>query len=155
MMPCYIPAMPKGVYPRKPRKPKKYDAALVRGVQELYGTGRTQAEIAAELGVTQKIVWRLMRHHGIIARPAVVREHIRGEVHPHWKGAAASYKAFHLRLRALYGRPRYCQRCGTTDPRRKYDWANLTGRYDDPADYERMCRHCHRQYDAARRRSGP
>ena len=30
---------------------------------------------------------------------------------------------------------------------KNYDWANLTGHYDDPNDYKRMCRSCHWKYD--------
>jgi hypothetical protein len=111
----------------------------------------TQAEIGGTLGVTQHVIWRLMQHHTITARPAVIRAHVRGPRHPFWKGEAATYKAFHLRLYTLRGAERRCNRCGTTDPRRAYDWANLTGHYADLDDYERMCRHCHRRYDRDRR----
>ncbi len=30
-----------------------------------------------------------------------------------------------------------------------YDWANLTGRYEDPDDYAQMCRPCHAMFDGA------
>ena len=43
-----------------------------------------------------------------------------------------------------------CERCGTTDPTKRYEWANLTGHYEDVADYERMCKSCHERYDRAR-----
>jgi hypothetical protein len=142
--------MPKGVYPRKPRPPKRYGTKLVAAVKRLYEAGLTQKEVAKELLTTQKVVWRIMRYHGIERRPAVVRKPLLGPESQHWKGEAAGYKAFHLRVSKARGSPRKCSVCDTTDPSRVYDWANLTGRYWDMWDYARMCRHCHRRYDRDR-----
>ena len=33
----------------------------------------------------------------------------------------------------------------------RFEWANLTGSYEDIDDYARMCCSCHRSYDAERR----
>jgi CBS domain-containing protein len=55
-------------------KAKTYPAAFVSEVRRLYGEGMTQVEIARELQSTQKVVWRLMRRHGIGARPAIKRD---------------------------------------------------------------------------------
>jgi transposase-like protein len=74
-----------------------------------------------------------------------------GPDNPSWKGDDAGYKALHLRVQQLRGTPSKCERCGRSDDAVVYDWANLTGRYEDPADYERMCRPCHRVFDADRR----
>jgi len=106
----------------------------------------TQREIAAELGLTQKIVWNIMRRHGLKARKAAKRDQWGSRNHS-WKGLHASYQAFHMRVERRRGKPRYCEVCGTTDPNKHYDWANLTGRYHDPNDYARMCRSCHWRYD--------
>jgi hypothetical protein len=46
------------------------------------------------------------------------------------------------------GKPKRCEECGTTDPKKTYDWANQKGRYDDPQDYRRLCRSCHGKLDA-------
>lgn len=143
--------MPKGVYVRAPRRPKTYPAELVDSVRRLYGQGMTQSEISAALGITQKIVWRLMKHHQIASRPAVQRVPLKGVNNRGWKGDNAGYQAMHLRLYALHGAPSLCSVCKSTDPRRRYDWANLTGNYQDINDYARMCRHCHRRYDDSRR----
>lgn len=70
-----------------------------------------------------------------------------------WKGKQAGYEALHLRVKVKYGRPKRCEKCGTTNKRKIYDWANLTGKYDDPKDYSRMCRQCHAKYDKQRRRA--
>jgi hypothetical protein len=32
----------------------------------------------------------------------------------------------------------------------RYEWANLTGDYEDVRDFASMCVRCHRRYDAAR-----
>ena len=120
---------------------------------ELYGEGKTQDEIALELGVTQKIVFNAMKRHNIPARTAAKRDQW-GENNHMWKGDDASKSAFHIRLYKRHGQLNHCDVCGTNDPAHWYDWANLTGHYEDITDYKRMCRSCHRQYDAARRKGG-
>jgi hypothetical protein len=127
-------------------KPKQYPPLLVGKVRALYAGGATQHEIAGQLGLTQKIVWRLMRRHGIQARIAAKRDQ-RGSKNHMWRGGGASYAALHYRMSSLRGQPKCCQKCGTTEPTRTYDWANLTGQYDNPSDYQRMCRSCHWKYD--------
>ena len=73
------------------------------------------------------------------------------ERNPTWLGDTAGYSAFHTRVKRRRGMPSKCDRCGTTNPRNRYEWANLTGHYEDVDDYQRMCTTCHRRYDAARR----
>lgn len=107
----------------------------------------TQVEIAALLKTTQKVVWRFMKNHGIESRGFGKRNQA-GDTNANWKGDSAGIAAFHKRLVALFGRPRRCDVCKTTDRRKHYDWANLTGRYKDPDDYKRMCRSCHWKYDS-------
>jgi hypothetical protein len=138
--------MPKGVYERKPRSLKKYPPDLVAMVRQMYESGATQAETAAAAGTTQKVIWRLMRHHGIAARVAAKRDQ-RGPKNSSWKFSGASYAALHKRVEAARGKPTECSKCGTIDPNESYDWANLTGRYDRIDDYARMCRSCHWKMD--------
>ena len=57
----------------------------VETVREMYDSGHTQAEIAKALGVSQKVVWRFMKNHGIKARVARRRDQ-RGEKNSSWKG---------------------------------------------------------------------
>lgn len=127
-------------------KPKVYPPAMVDAVRRLYGDGRTQLEIATELGTTQKVIYNLMRRHEIPCRVAAKRDQAGAKNHG-WKGERAGYQAFHLRVERRRGKPQLCDRCGTTDPSKTYDWANLTGRYDDVNDYARMCRSCHWRFD--------
>lgn len=126
-------------------KPKRYADDLVQFVRQLYASGRTQTEIAREVGLTQKVIWNLMRRHGIEARVAAKRAQS-GESNHMWKGNEAGKQAFHRRLYSRYGKPSKCSVCGTTTAK-QYDYANLTGRYEDIEDYAAMCRSCHWKYD--------
>jgi len=127
-------------------KQKQYPPDLVSRVAVLYAFGKTQVEIAEEVGLTQKVVWNLMRRSGISARVAAKRNQF-GDANHAWKGNAAGKQAFHRRLYARHGKPSDCQVCGTSDPGKSYDYANLTGRYEDLTDYMPMCRSCHWKYD--------
>lgn len=126
-------------------KPKVYPAEFVERVRVLYGEGHTQDEIASMLGVTQKVVWRLMTRHEIPRRPQIKRDQ-RGARNASWKGDAATYAACHLRVQVARGTPSRCEHCGTTSAKR-FEWANLTGRYSDVTDYIRLCISCHHRMD--------
>lgn len=130
-------------------KPKQYDPTLVDLVRRLYESGHTQDEIAKWTGQTQKVIWNLMRRHGIAARVAAKRDQ-RGERNHAWKGDDALYQAMHLRVESERGKPSECAACGTTIAKR-FEWANLTGHYDDTHDYVRLCVPCHRRFDRRRR----
>jgi len=133
-------------------KPKIYDKGLVARVTDLYAGGMTQTEVAAAVGLTQKVVWKLMLRHGIKARVAAKRDQ-RGPKNSTWKGGQARYAALHLRVATVRGKPKRCGDCGTTKAKR-YEWANLTGRYDDVNDYRRLCVSCHHKMDGTVRNLG-
>jgi hypothetical protein len=114
--------------------------------KKLYEDGMTQCEVAEELETTQKVIWGLFKRNGYKCRRAIKRDQ-KGEKNSYWKGSDAGYAAFHRRMEAQKGRPKKCEVCGTDDKNKTYDWANLSGRYDDPNDYKRMCRSCHWKYD--------
>ncbi len=59
---------------------------------------------------------------------------------------AKTYGAYHHKVRRLRGTPSLCEICGTTHAK-KFEWANLTGHYDDINDYKRMCTSCHSRFD--------
>ena len=122
-------------------------------IRKLYESGMTQLEIANELGVSQKTIHGHMRRHGIQTRKAAKRNQV-GERNHMWKGRDAKYKAFHLRVKTIKGRASDfgCAICGTKDQSHWYDWANLTGKYDDIDDYLPMCRSCHRKYDMKKKK---
>jgi DNA-binding XRE family transcriptional regulator len=113
-------------------------------VKRLYESGMTQSEVGAALGTTQTVILKTFRRNQYKPRIEIKRDIGRKKS---WKGSNSCYVALHKRLYALYGKPQKCEICGTTDPSKGYDWANLTGNYEDPADYKRMCRSCHSKYD--------
>jgi hypothetical protein len=131
--------MPRGA------RPKIYDAELVQSISQLYAVGMTQKEIAEARGVSQKVIWNVMRRHNLIARAAIPRDQS-GEANANWKGDEAGKQAFHRRLYSSFGKPTKCSQCGTTEAKH-YDYANLNGRYEDLDDYAPMCRSCHAKYD--------
>ena len=61
---------------------KQFSAETVR---QMYESGMTQAEIGKELGVSQHVVWRFMKNHGIKARVAAKRNQLR-EKNSTWRG---------------------------------------------------------------------
>lgn len=129
------------------RKPREYPQNLVDHVRSMYEAGHTIKEIQATVKGTK--VQNIIRRFGIDTRPAVKRNQY-GENNDSWRGDDATYTAFHFRVQVARGRPQHCAACRDTSPGR-YEWANLTGRYDDINDYQRMCVPCHRQFDAKRR----
>ncbi len=147
--------MPKGHYDRSKSKwtppPRKvYDPALVDRVREVYASGATIEETAEIVGVTPKVLQRLMPRNGIERRPAIKRNQ-RGPANDSWKGDQAGYAALHLRVRAERGVPVRCATCGQTDGR--IECAKLSGAYADAGDYEQLCSSCHKKFDAKRRRA--
>lgn len=128
-------------------RPRVYPPEIVQLAIALYQGGSTVAEVQQALPPGFK-AQRILERHLPNRRRAVKRDQL-GSANSSWKGADAGYKALHLRVAARRGKPSRCERCGTT--RGRFEWANLTGKYDDVNDYERMCVSCHRKYDAARR----
>lgn len=74
----------------------------------------------------------------------------KGELSSQWKGMAAGLDAQHKRISAVYGTPKRCEHCGTTDPATHYHWAfNNAGDRLNVQNYLRLCAACHRKYDDA------
>ncbi|HWO64585.1 MAG TPA: hypothetical protein VNO31_31570 [Umezawaea sp.] len=149
--------MPKGIYDRSKSAwvppPRANDPPeLVERIRTLYESGLTIRQTADEIGVTVKVLQRIMPRYGITRRVAKNLNQD-GPKNPAWKGDAAKYAALHLRVGTVRGKPKECARCGENNPKRRYEWANLTGDYADVYDYIRMCVSCHRRFDAARRRA--
>ena len=135
--------MPKGVYARR-----GYPIAMIGAVNQLYRQGMSQDTIAITLGISQKVVWRLMRQHGMRTRNRKEAA-LRKGANPNWKGSGACYTALHQRVRRQLGIPQKCEECGRADDT-LYEWANQSGRYDEPSDYRRLCVRCHRRQDYRR-----
>lgn len=118
----------------------------VEQVRSKYINGMTQLEVAESMGVSRKVVERVMRQYLIPRRKAIKRNQW-GDKNHKWKGDLASLGKLHARLDRRFGKPKQCKVCGTTDESKTYDWANLTGRYANINDFKRMCRSCHWKYD--------
>lgn len=125
---------------------------MVERVRAEYAAGHTQYEIADLLGTTQKTIWKIMTRNVIKVRGGGVRNQ-RGSANTSWKGDNATYAAFHLRVQTARGKPSKCEVCGTTTAKR-FEWANLTGKYEDVNDYKRMCCSCHHRHDKTIRNLG-
>lgn len=69
------------------------------------------------------------------------------KIHPGWKGDSASYITMPQWVRRHRGTPQKCDHCGYDKSDRKYEWANVSGRYlRDLDDYKRVCLQCHRKH---------
>ena len=67
------------------------------------------------------------------------------EKNPSWKGDEVGYYGLHTWVARKLGKPKKCNRCGTTKAKR-YEWANISREYKrDLSDWERLCASCHRQ----------
>jgi len=67
----------------------------------------------------------------------------------HNKGVCVSgtYESLHYWIKAIKGKPRKCEHCGTTTAK-AYHWANTDHKYSKkPEDYMRLCCSCHLKYD--------
>lgn len=131
---------------------REYPPELVERIRELYNSRLSQDQVQAIIGPGYKVE-RIMKRYNIPRRPpGVALTPKSGDLNPGWKGDKAGYSALHFRVERQRGKPQHCTQCGTTDPAKWYEWANLTGNYADVNDYARMCRSCHRTYDGERRR---
>jgi hypothetical protein len=113
-------------------------------VREGYLAGLSSYRLGEELGRSNSWVLSVLRQLDVPRRRT-------GE-QPGRREPVVGYDAHHWRVEQVYGKPQECWKCGTTEDRR-YEWANLTGHYEDVQDYARMCVPCHRNYDFARRKN--
>ena len=106
-------------------------------IRSAYEDGDTVEGLAKKYECSRKLMTQILKASGVVMRNG-------------WKGTEAGYNQLHRRLDHKLGRPKHCSVCGTEDPSLIYEWANLSGNYEDPTDYKRMCRPCHGKYDAGR-----
>jgi len=115
---------------------------LLRKEYESYKNRGNLESLAQKMGRTKQFICRQARILGLTnqksSRPYAEKE------------GSNPYAKLHARVRALRGSPHKCEICGEGDPRKHYDWANMTGDYENPEDYKRMCRPCHRKHDKGR-----
>lgn len=115
-------------------------------VKELYERGLTQQEVAKELGITKKIVVNVFKRNNYQCRPAVKRNQF-GENNSSWKGDKVTYEAFHKRVAVKRGKADRCTNINCDGKSKVFDWANISGDYNDINDYLMLCRTCHFKMD--------
>lgn len=99
-----------------------------------YGQGASTRTIGNELGYSDSWVRTVLQQLNIPRR------------YKSSKGDQAGYSAGHKRVVKARGKASKCVTCGAADDR-AYHWANLTGNYGDPMDYQPMCVPCHHKMD--------
>ena len=125
---------------------KRVVPAAVPGIVFLSG-GQTDQQATEHLNAMNQfgdLPWQLSFSYGRALQAPVLKA---------WKGDAANYSALHLRVQTERGRPSLCEECGTTSAKR-FEWANISGRYEDVADYRRLCCSCHHRMDGLVRNLG-
>lgn len=105
----------------------------------------SQKEIATEYGCSLKKVQGTLRRLGIKPKRQIKRNQF-GKNNSSWKGENATYKALHYRVNNVRGQAKKCEDCGTETAKR-YEWANVSGKYSDVQDYKRLCKSCHSKFD--------
>jgi hypothetical protein len=115
--------------------------------QKYLAEKRTLSEIGKESGVSAATVMRALIATGILRRGPRDKNNKRGQTNGNWKGEKAKYSALHKRLYKILGKADRCEECGIDDDKTVYNWANLTGKVDDPNDYASLCRKCHMHLD--------
>lgn len=129
------------------RQPRPYTEDEFK---EKYYSGMTITEIAEFFEIGRKKVQNDIKLFGVKSRKASIRNQV-GKNNKNWKGDGAGYSAGHLRKTKLHGQPKKCEVCETDDPKKRYEWASMTGNYTDPDDYKRMCKSCHSKHDKKER----
>lgn len=64
------------------------------------------------------------------------------------KLGTSEYRRVHYQVERERGKPKRCEHCKVSGKNIRFEWANLSGNYDDPYDYIRLCKPCHSKMDA-------
>ena len=95
------------------------------------------------------VPWNKGKKTGIVPRTAYRKgdKRITGKNNSRWAGDCIGYQGRHYWLYDNFGKPSFCEICGTQKARR-FEWANISGRYlKDRGDWLRTCASCHRKLD--------
>lgn len=66
------------------------------------------------------------------------------KLHPGWKGNKATYSSIHSCIRYHYGIANKCEDKNCNGKSKRYDWANISGKYKRiRSDWKMLCRSCH------------
>ena len=112
-----------------------------------YESGKLLKEIAERYGVVISAVYYALKRAGVPRRTRPASNTSLATVRTS-KAISNTYQRAHYKVRKIRGKPSLCEQCGTTTAKR-FDWANISGNYDDPSDYIRLCKKCHYKHDGA------
>ena len=71
-----------------------------------------------------------------------------GKNNHNWKGDKVGYFGLHDWVYKNLGQPSKCSDCGTTDLNKRFEWANISGKYKRVlSDWKRLCCSCHKKFD--------
>ena len=128
--------MPKGVYPRS-------DDERARLSEHMRKVRIKSPEHYAKVSAALK--GRKPKNYEEFRKKSLEQRRRSGPEISNWKGSDVGYSALHAWLVREFGRPRLCERCGTTTAKR-FEWANKSRSYQrDRSDWERLCTSCHRK----------
>lgn len=135
----------------------------IKEATSLYQEGFSLKEVSMKTGYSKSWVYRICKKSLIpIRKPGreagyCPTEETRkklslsktGEKSPRWKGDMAGYRAKHIWLARILGKPHFCNHCkDKTLSHRSYHWANISGRYKrNIKDWKRLCVRCHKKFD--------
>lgn len=70
------------------------------------------------------------------------------KLNPRWKGDNVSYRGLHLWITKNYGKADRCENVNCKNKTLRFEWSNVSGNYKrDRADWQMLCKSCHRIYD--------
>lgn len=73
---------------------------------------------------------------------------LRDDKHPNWKGDDVGYNAIHTWIQRKLGKAYKCVKCDGTKGSKRYEWANLDGKYTrDVTTWSMLCSKCHHEHD--------
>lgn len=73
------------------------------------------------------------------------------EKHYRWMGDKVGYDGLHRWVAKKLGKPKTCEHCRKSYPLNYLEWANKSHTYKRQVDdWLRLCRKCHKQYDATK-----
>lgn len=138
------------------RNRKKLDIEKIIKIDDcisLYESGWTTKEVGEKFGISKELLQFYFNKIGYECRKYTDRHPTRKSPRLSWNANNISYTAQHRRVYRARGSPSKCELCKTTENKNKYDWANLTGNYNDVNDFMRMCKKCHKNFDIAKRKN--
>lgn len=101
----------------------------------------TQKDLGNFYGISTQTIGNLLKKFNLKPKSKATRNQTE-ENHHSWR-KDPSYRTLHKRVEFKRGKLNLCEECGTIDPDKKYEWANISGDYLNHHDFKRLCIDCH------------